>query len=80
LRTLGFDAVSHLNAGRHVQVLQACALQLVKHYAQLGWTQTFTLQTVCRCALSTALCSASNRQVEVRLRGWASRAEHMPKR
>jgi hypothetical protein len=39
-------------AGQHVQVLQACAVQVNKQSADLrgGWTQAFTLRTVCRRA------------------------------
>jgi ribosome modulation factor len=39
--------------GQLVQVLQACALQLIEQSAHWhgGWTQAFTLRTVCRRAL-----------------------------
>jgi hypothetical protein len=42
-----------INAGQYVQVLQACALQLIGQTAHWhgGWTQAFTLRTVCRRAL-----------------------------
>jgi len=45
-------------AGQPLQVLQACALQLInQHSAPLhgGWTQAFTLQLVCRRALHVDL-------------------------
>ncbi len=40
-------------AGQRVQVLQACAVQVIKQSADLhgGWTQAVTLRTVCRRAL-----------------------------
>ncbi len=43
---------SLLIAGRPVQVLQACAVQVIEQSARLRepWTQAFALQTVCRCA------------------------------
>ncbi len=40
-------------AGRPVQVLQACVVQVIEQAAHLrqDWTQALVLQTVCRCAL-----------------------------
>jgi hypothetical protein len=40
-------------AGRPVQVLQACVVQVIEQAAHLReeWTQALALQTVCRCAL-----------------------------